>query len=57
MYRQILFFKVTIDEASEMPTNKLTNSSVDWCKSVGSNALIVDDILGKPDVKVCLIKV
>jgi long-chain-fatty-acid--CoA ligase ACSBG len=27
-----LTFKVSIDENSEMPTNKLTKAGVDWCR-------------------------
>lgn len=47
-----LTLKTTLDETTELPTNVLTKASVDWCRSVGSDAKTVDDILSGPDAKV-----
>ena len=48
-----LTFKVVVDKNnSEMPTNSLTPEAVEWCRSVGSNATNVTDILSGPDSKV-----
>ena len=32
-----------------MPTNDLTQEAIEWCRSVGSNATKVTDILSGPD--------
>ena len=48
-----LTFKVVVDKKnSEMPTNSLTPEAVEWCRSVGSNATNVTDILSGPDSNV-----
>lgn len=47
-----LTFKVVMDTATEAPTRKLTASAIEWCRSVGSNASTVDEILKGPDAKV-----
>ena len=45
-----LTLKVVLDKANnDMPTNELTPETVEWCKSVGSNATKVSDILSGPD--------
>ena len=35
-----------------MPTNALTPEAVEWCRSIGSNATKVTDILNGPDAAV-----
>jgi hypothetical protein len=49
-----LTLKTTVDDATELPTDKLTPSSVEWCRSVGSDVKTVGDILAGPDAKVAL---
>jgi len=45
-----LSFKVVVDrDNNDMPTNALTPEAVEWCRSVGSNATKVTDILNGPD--------
>ena len=45
-----LTFKVMVDKANnDMPIDELTPATIDWCKSVGSNATNVNDILSGPD--------
>jgi len=45
-----LTVKVIVDkDNNDMPTNVLTPETVEWCKSVGSNATKVTDILSGPD--------
>ena len=41
-----------MDKETEQPTSKLSPTSVEWCKSVDSDALTIEDILLKPDAKV-----
>ncbi len=47
-----LTFKVVLDDSTDLPTNELTKSCVDWCQSVGCDARTVEDILEPPDLKV-----
>ena len=48
-----LTFKVIKDQDNqEMPTDLLSPSAIDWCKSMGSNATKVSDILSRPDINV-----
>jgi hypothetical protein len=49
-----LTLKTTVDDATELPTDKLTPASVEWCRSVGSDAKTVADVLAGPDAKVAL---
>jgi len=49
---QIISLQVTVDKETDKPTTKLSPSTVEWCKSVGSDSLTVEDILTKPDAKV-----
>ena len=45
-----LTLKVILDKTNnDMPTNELTPAAIEWCKSVGSNATKVTDILSGPD--------
>jgi long-chain-fatty-acid--CoA ligase ACSBG len=45
-----LSFKVVVDrDNNDMPTNALTPETVEWCRSIGSNATKVTDILNGPD--------
>jgi long-chain-fatty-acid--CoA ligase ACSBG len=45
-----LTLKVVVDrDNNDMPTNDLTTEAAEWCKSVGSNATKVTDILSAPD--------
>ena len=39
-------FRVEIDNKTEVPTNRLTEEAIQFCKSVGSKAETVDDIAG-----------
>ena len=44
-----LSFKVELDmEKDNIPTNKLATSAVAWCKSVGSSAATVSQIISEP---------
>ncbi|KAJ8304976.1 hypothetical protein KUTeg_018559 [Tegillarca granosa] len=45
----LLTLKVVIDPDSGEPSDVLTPEAVDWCKSKGSNATKVSDILDKKD--------
>ena len=48
-----LTLKVVVDNNnSDMPTNDLTPEAIEWCRSVGSNAKQVTDILLGPDAEV-----
>jgi len=48
-----LSFKVVVDrDNNDMPTNALTPETVEWCRSIGSNATKVTDILNGPDAAV-----
>ena len=48
-----LSFKVVVDrDNNDMPTNALTPEAVEWCRSIGSNATKVTDILNGPDAAV-----
>ena len=48
-----LTFRVIIDrDNNDMPTNDLTPETIEWCRSVGSNARTVKDILSAPDAHV-----
>ena len=44
--------QVVMDKETELPSTKLSQSAVAWCKSIGSDAVDVTDILSKPDAKV-----
>ena len=45
-----LTVKVIVDkDNNDMPTNELTPETIEWCRSVGSNATKVTDILSGPD--------
>ena len=41
-----LDFRVEIDPKTEVPTNRLTEEAIEFCRSVGSKAETVDDIAG-----------
>ena len=48
-----LTFKVILDQDNEqMPTDRLAPSAIAWCKSVGSAATKVSDVILDPDEKV-----
>lgn len=48
-----LTFKVILDQDNEqMPTDRLAPSAIAWCKSVGSTATKVSDVILDPDEKV-----
>ena len=48
-----LTFKVTKEKDNpEMPTDLLSPSALDWCKSMGSSATKVSEILSGPDANV-----
>ena len=41
-----LYLRVEIDPKTEVPTNRLTEEAIEFCRSVGSKAETVDDIAG-----------
>lgn len=45
----LLTLKTEVDEATMMPTDKLTAAAIEWCRSVGSEANTLSDILDKKD--------
>ena len=46
-------FKVVVDRTNnDMPTDDLLPDAVEWCRSVGSNATKVTEILKGPDAAV-----
>ena len=48
-----LTFKVMVDkDNNDMPSNNLAPASIEWCRSVGSNAGTVTDILHHKDKEV-----
>ena len=48
-----LFFKVIIDaDNNMMPTDNLAPSSLAWCRSLGSDATKVSDIMDNRDQKI-----
>merc|ERR1712209_66219 len=44
-----LTLAVDVDPDTMEPSNKLTSAALDWCRSVGSNANTVQDVLKGPD--------
>ena len=44
-----LTFKVSIDEDSGLPSDSLTSHAIDWCKSIGSSATTVSEIISKSE--------
>lgn len=48
----LLTIKTTMDMETYTPLDTLSDISIQWCRSVGSDAKTVQDILRKPDMKV-----
>jgi len=48
----LLTFKVEIDLETGWPTDQLTPACVEWCRSVGSSANTIHDVLSGPDAKI-----
>ena len=48
----LLTLKVDIDVESGEPTDKLTPACVEWCRSIGSTANTIHDVLSGPDANV-----
>ena len=47
-----LTFKTIVNKETDLPTNELTKVSIDWCRSIGSSAMTMDEILKGPDAAV-----
>jgi long-chain-fatty-acid--CoA ligase ACSBG len=48
----LVTLRVEVDQESLEPKSKLTDDTIEWCKSVGSKAETVEDVLSGPDVTV-----
>jgi len=47
-----LTLSVEVNPDTLEPSRRLTGSAIDWCRSVGSQANTVDDIIKRPDTRV-----
>ncbi|XP_023331008.1 long-chain-fatty-acid--CoA ligase ACSBG2 [Eurytemora carolleeae] len=48
----LVTLKVEVDQETLEPRSKMTDDTIEWCKSVGSKAETVEDVLTGPDVAV-----
>ena len=49
---EITVFQTIVDVETMLPTERLSPSGIAWCKSIGSSATTVSDILNRRDEKV-----
>ena len=49
----MMMMQTEVNTETGEPHDNLTPVAVDWCRSIGSNADKVSDIIDKNDVKVC----
>jgi len=48
----LVTLKVEVDQETLEPKSKLTEDTIQWCKSIGSKAETIDDVLTGPDISV-----
>jgi len=53
MMMMMMMMQTEVNTETGEPHDNLTPVAVDWCRSIGSNADKVSDIIDKNDVKVC----